>query len=75
MVYKSCALNELNENFNEFTSIETNWLGNEPNPFQTFLQRKEKWSEVPVQKTCCRYYQVNTKEEIPYCGNFLLRKN
>ncbi|MGE6514812.1 IucA/IucC family C-terminal-domain containing protein [Lysinibacillus sphaericus] len=70
---KSFALNELNENFNGLTCSETNWLGIEQNPFQTFLQRKEKWSEVPVRKTCCRYYQVNKKEEIPYCGNCPLR--
>ncbi|MFC9539511.1 IucA/IucC family C-terminal-domain containing protein [Lysinibacillus sp. NPDC056959] len=68
------SLNELNELFNELTCAETNWLGMKQNPLQTFLQRKETWSEVTVRKTCCRYYQVNTKADIPYCKNCPLRK-
>ena len=71
---ESYTLNELNEHFNELTCAETSWIGMEQNPLQTFLQRKETWSEVPVRKTCCRYYQVNTKADIPYCKNCPLRK-
>jgi len=70
---ESYTLNELNELFNELTCAETSWIGMEQNPLQTFLQRKETWSEVPVRKTCCRYYQVNTKADIPYCKNCPLR--
>ncbi|MGE7952395.1 IucA/IucC family C-terminal-domain containing protein [Lysinibacillus xylanilyticus] len=70
---ESYTLNELNEHFNELTCAETSWLGMEQNPLQTYLQRKETWSEVPVRKTCCRYYQVNTKADIPYCKNCPLR--
>lgn len=57
----------LDKTYSVLTSKPCNWLGREQNPFAAIIHRTFNDKANPKRKTCCRYYQISTSTETPYC--------
>jgi len=63
----SLSCEQLDRQYLALTSEDCEWLGRVKNPFQPYIHRTFVDKANPKRKTCCRYYQISTSNETPYC--------